>query len=42
MAEEEFHRLLTEAGFEILEARRTFLAGISLLAWVRPSPEPRA
>jgi 2-polyprenyl-3-methyl-5-hydroxy-6-metoxy-1,4-benzoquinol methylase len=42
MGEEEFHRLLTEAGFEILEARRTFLAGISLLAWVRPSPEPRA
>jgi 2-polyprenyl-3-methyl-5-hydroxy-6-metoxy-1,4-benzoquinol methylase len=41
MAEEEFRRLLTEAGFEILETRRTFLAGISLLAWVRAGTEPR-
>lgn len=32
---EEFHRLLTRAGFDILEARRTFLADVSVLAWVR-------
>jgi SAM-dependent methyltransferase len=36
MSQEEFHQALTSAGFEVLEARRTFLAGISLLAWVRP------
>lgn len=35
MGEEQFHRALAEAGFELLEARRTFLAEISLLAWVR-------
>jgi SAM-dependent methyltransferase len=29
------HQLLADAGFEILEARRTFLADISCLAWVR-------
>ncbi len=33
----EFHDVLTQAGFEILEAKRTFLADISLLAWVRRS-----
>lgn len=33
----EFHDVLTQAGFEILEAKRTFLAGISVLAWVRRS-----
>jgi ubiquinone/menaquinone biosynthesis C-methylase UbiE len=33
--EREFHELLTQAGFEILEAKRTFLADISVLAWVR-------
>ena len=31
----EFHDALTQAGFEILEAKRTFLAEISCLAWVR-------
>lgn len=33
----EFHALLREAGFEILEAKRTFLADISCLAWIRRS-----
>lgn len=32
---EEFHAALAGAGFEVLESRETFLAGISLLAWVR-------
>jgi 2-polyprenyl-3-methyl-5-hydroxy-6-metoxy-1,4-benzoquinol methylase len=40
MGEEEFHRTLADAGFQIVETRRTFLAGISLLAWVRSSAEP--
>ena len=31
----EFHAALAGAGFEVLESRETFLAGISLLAWVR-------
>lgn len=31
----EFHRALSAAGFELLETRETFLAGISLLAWTR-------
>lgn len=36
-----FHRALVAAGFEVLEARETFLAGISRLAWARvagPAP----
>lgn len=33
----QFEGLLHEAGFEILELRETFLAGISLLAWARAS-----
>ena len=33
--EEAFHEMLKRAGFEILETRRTFLAGICHLAWVR-------
>ncbi len=33
----EFHAALSQAGFEILEAKRTFLADISLMAWVRRS-----
>jgi SAM-dependent methyltransferase len=33
--EHELRELLSQAGFEILEATRTFLAGISVLAWVR-------
>ncbi len=37
LSREEFHRALTGAGFEVLESRETFLAGISLLAWVRKS-----
>lgn len=32
---DEFARLLARAGFEVLEVRATFLAGLSLLAWVR-------
>jgi len=35
MGQVQFHRVLAEAGFEVLEARRTFLAEISLLAWAR-------
>jgi SAM-dependent methyltransferase len=34
----EFDSVLRGAGFEILERRNTFLAGISLLAWTRPAP----
>jgi SAM-dependent methyltransferase len=32
---DEFHDMLRRAGFEIIEARRTFLAQLSHLAWVR-------
>jgi SAM-dependent methyltransferase len=32
----EFDRALARAGFEVLESRETFLAGLSLLAWTRP------
>jgi len=42
---DEFRAVLREAGFEVLETRETFLAGISLLAWARaddPSPAPSA
>jgi SAM-dependent methyltransferase len=40
---EEFDAALRDAGFEILERRDTFLAGISLLAWARSAPsEPPA
>ena len=35
LSREEFHAALAGAGFEVLESRETFLAGISLLAWVR-------
>ncbi len=39
LSREEFRAALGEAGFEVLEARETFLAGISHLAWVRnPGP----
>lgn len=40
MSQLEFHDALTGAGFHILESRRTFLADISLLAWVRTESEP--
>ena len=30
-----FRTLLADAGFEVIEMRRTFLAGISMLAWAR-------
>jgi SAM-dependent methyltransferase len=33
----ELHALLAGAGFEVLEAKRTFLADISCLAWTRRS-----
>ncbi len=32
---DQFHGALGAAGFEVLESRATFLAGISLLAWAR-------
>jgi SAM-dependent methyltransferase len=32
-----FHGALAKAGFDVLEARRTFLAELSLLAWARAS-----
>jgi SAM-dependent methyltransferase len=35
LSQEEFRRALADAGFELLESSRTFLAQISLLAWVR-------
>jgi SAM-dependent methyltransferase len=35
LGENEFHGALAAAGFQVLEARQTFLADISLLAWVR-------
>jgi SAM-dependent methyltransferase len=44
MGAEEFHEALRSAGFTLLEARTTFLADISLLAWVRAdsgAPRPR-
>lgn len=34
---DEFIRALEGAGFDVLHCRSTFLAGISLLAWVRPA-----
>ena len=38
LTREEFDRALGAAGFEILERRATFLAGISLLSWARSAP----
>ena len=35
LSREQFDAVLDNAGFEILERRRTFLGGISLLAWTR-------
>jgi SAM-dependent methyltransferase len=35
LSEAQFFEMLRRAGFEVLEARRTFLAGLSLLAWTR-------
>lgn len=35
LARDEFQRALEAAGFDVLEMRETFLAGMSLLAWVR-------
>lgn len=37
LGREEFHRALERAGFEVLDSRETFLAGLSHLAWVRRS-----
>ncbi len=39
--EEEFASRLEEAGFELLEMRRTFFDGASLLAWVRKDERKR-
>jgi SAM-dependent methyltransferase len=42
LSQEEFHRALADAGFEVIESRRTFLAQISLLAKARtPEREDR-
>jgi SAM-dependent methyltransferase len=35
LSRDEFGRALGRAGFEVLELRETFLAGLSLLAWAR-------
>jgi 2-polyprenyl-3-methyl-5-hydroxy-6-metoxy-1,4-benzoquinol methylase len=35
LTEAEFHAALGAAGFDLLDSRQTFLAGISRLAWVR-------
>jgi 2-polyprenyl-3-methyl-5-hydroxy-6-metoxy-1,4-benzoquinol methylase len=35
LSEAEFHTVLAGAGFDLLESRPTFLAGLSHLAWVR-------
>ena len=35
LSEAEFHAVLDRAGFDVLEGHRTFLAGLSHLAWVR-------
>jgi SAM-dependent methyltransferase len=41
LSREQFDAALHDAGFEVLERRRTFLGGISLLAWTRSRvPEP--
>ena len=45
LSREQFDAMLHNAGFEVLERRRTFLGGISLLAWTRSpiaavSPRP--
>ena len=45
LSPDEFRAALRAAGFEVLETRETFLAGISLLAWTRTdgaTPEPNA
>ena len=39
---DEFRAALRAAGFEVLETRETFLAGISLLAWTRADGAPPA
>lgn len=38
LSADEFRAALRDAGFEVLEIRETFLAGISLLAWTRTAP----
>jgi 2-polyprenyl-3-methyl-5-hydroxy-6-metoxy-1,4-benzoquinol methylase len=38
LSREQLDACLQDAGFEVLERRRTFLGGISLLAWTRTSP----
>ena len=40
LSAEQFTDALRSAGFEILDLRATFLAGISLLAWTRASEAP--
>lgn len=38
----QFHERLIGAGFDVLESRRTFLAGMSLIAWTRRGDPPGA
>jgi 2-polyprenyl-3-methyl-5-hydroxy-6-metoxy-1,4-benzoquinol methylase len=38
LSEADFRRAMTTAGFEVLDLRETFLAGISRLAWTRIRP----
>lgn len=40
LSRDEFGRVLGRAGFEVLELRETFLAGLSLLAWARSTERP--
>lgn len=40
LGREEFHGALEAAGFEILESRETFIAGISRLVWARTAAAP--
>jgi len=42
MSAEQFHEALQAAGFRVLEARSTFLADLSLIAWVRADDGGRA
>ena len=40
LSPDEFRAALRTAGFEVLETRETFLAGISVLAWTRSDEDP--
>jgi hypothetical protein len=38
LSEPDFRHAITEAGFDVLDLRETFLAGISRVAWTRVGP----